>query len=61
MGTCDNPQYGYAGGGYGDPEYLDIVVGHEQVPCTVCNGAGWTEREKQPIVEQSIVGWRDPA
>lgn len=59
MGMVRNPDYGAFGGGYGDEEYRKGVVGHEQVPCDVCEGFGWTLRQKQPITESTVIGWKD--
>ena len=37
--------------------YTNRLVGYEQIPCKVCDGVGWTEKEKTPITKTKIVGW----
>jgi hypothetical protein len=59
MGDVLNPDYGAFGGGYGDNEYKEGVVGYEEIQCVVCCGHGWTENPREPIETTSIVGWKD--
>ncbi len=47
------------GGHFAGDVYKKTLVGHEQVPCVVCDGRGWTAMEQKAIIEEKIIGWRD--
>ncbi len=47
------------GGQFASDVYKKVLVGHKQVPCSVCNGVGWTADEKEPIMSDEVTGWRD--
>lgn len=44
-------------GQFASPVYDNVIVGHEQIPCDVCDGQGWTEVEKKPITKTKTIGW----
>ncbi len=47
------------GGQFASPVYRDVVVGHKVVPCSVCDGYGWTDHQKIPVTKQVRTGWAD--
>lgn len=44
-------------GQFAQPQFMDVVVGHEKDPCDVCNGVGWTKEPKRPITRTEVVGY----
>jgi len=46
------------GGQFASPVYKEIVIGYERIECNVCNGHGWTEEERTPVIESKVVGWK---
>ncbi len=39
--------------------YKKVIVAHKQVPCSVCDGHGWTEAEQVPVISKEVIGWQD--
>lgn len=44
-------------GQFASPQFMEVVVGHESVPCDVCGGVGWTAQPKRAITRTETVGY----